>query len=443
MNKYAKCRTAFAVCIGLLAPCHMALAQTSALQHGLEELFLQADRSNATLQSMRSAITQADAGIASAQTQKLPEISGTASVSYLGNARIWNRHFGESTSAPMPHYGNNFALRAEQVLYAGGAIKGSIELSQQGAQMARLSAADEQQRVRFALASLYFQLHELYNQERIYAKNREQANEQITLMKNRRQQGVSLRNDVTRYELQLQQITLGETSVKDRQSIVSKQLLTALGNDSAHIAMLGEEAFNVDGIEAGSEASWQQLAATNHLGLQQSSLSVDMSRTQEKIARAARLPKFAIVAEDHLDGPVTIEVPPLNKNLNYWYVGVGVSYNFSSLYKAKKKINEARLATVHANDQLEAARQGVSDAVHAAYVNLQTARTQLQTCEKSVQLATENYDVVSNRYKNGLAIVTDLTDAANMKLDAQLALVNARINVAFSFYNLKYVTASL
>ncbi len=164
MNKYAKCRTAFAVCIGLLAPCHMALAQTSALQHGLEELFLQADRSNATLQSMRSAITKADAGIASAQTQKLPEISGTASVSYLGNARIWNRHFGESTSAPMPHYGNNFALRAEQVLYAGGAIKGSIELSQQGAQMARLSAADEQQRVRFALASLYFQLHELYNQ---------------------------------------------------------------------------------------------------------------------------------------------------------------------------------------------------------------------------------------------------------------------------------------
>ena len=85
----------------------------------------------------------------------------------------------------------------------------------------------------------------------------------------------------------------------------------------------------------------------------------------------------------------------------------------------------------------------MSDAVHAAYVNLQTARTQLQTCEKSVQLATENYDVVSNRYKNGLAIVTDLTDAANMKLDAQLALVNARINVAFSFYNLKYVTASL
>lgn len=35
------------------------------------------------------------------------------------------------------------------------------------------------------------------------------------------------------------------------------------------------------------------------------------------------------------------------------------------------------------------------------------------------------------------------SDAANMKLDAQLALLNARINVAYSFYNLKYVTASL
>lgn len=442
MNKYVKCRKALAVCLGLLAA-GAVQAQTAALEHELEELFLQADRSNATLQSMRSAITVADAGIESARMQKLPEISGTASVSYLGNARLWNRHFRESTSAPMPHYGNNFSLRAEQVLYTGGAIKGAIELSRQGAQMTRLSAADEQQRVRFALVGLYLQLHSLSNQERVYAKNREQANEQIRLMQNRREQGVSLRNDVTRYELQLQQITLGETSVKDQQSIVRKQLLTALGNDSSSIALLDESAFSVDGINAGGEATWQQLAQTNHLGLQQSELNVDMSRTKEKIERAARLPKFAVIAEDHLDGPITIEVPPINKNLNYWYVGVGLSYNFSSLFKAKRKIKEAALTTAHAADQLTAARQGVSDAVHAAYVNLQTAQTQLATCEKSVQLATENYDVVSNRYKNGLAIVTDLTDAANMKLDAQLALVNARINVAYTFYNLKYVTASL
>lgn len=62
----------------------------------------------------------------------------------------------------------------------------------------------------------------------------------------------------------------------------------------------------------------------------------------------------------------------------------------------------------------------MADAVHAAFVSLGTARTQLDTRRKSLQLATENYELVSRRYQNGLAIVTDLTDAANMKLDAEL-----------------------
>lgn len=102
-------------------------------------------------------------------------------------------------------------------------------------------------------------------------------------------------------------------------------------------------------------------------------------------------------------------------------------------------MNQSRLATTFADEKLIEARQGVGDAIHAAYINLQTARTELTSHQKSVQLAEENYDVVSRRYKNGLALITDLTDAANMRLDAELSLANARINLAYCYYNLKYV----
>lgn len=47
--------------------------------------------------------------------------------------------------------------------------------------------------------------------------------------------------------------------------------------------------------------------------------------------------------------------------------------------------------------------------------------------------------MVSRRYQNGLAIVTDLTDAANMRLDAELQLANARINLVYAYYNLCFV----
>lgn len=431
------------LCMGvamLLAPA-VVQAQTATLQGGLDQLFRVAEEHNATLQSMRSAIDVAQAEVDAAQKSKLPDVNAQLSVSYLGDAWLLNRHFGEAMKAPMPHFGNNFVFQAQQVVYAGGALTAGVQMARQNEQMQRLTADGERLRVRFLLTGLYLQLHSLSNQQQVYERNRALAEEQITLMKRRYSQGVALHSDITRYELQLQQIDLGLTSVIDRQRIVRKQLATALGvadADTSAVAMLPESAFDDSTIKVGAEAEWQQLAAQEHVGLQQSALGISMSRTQEKLERSARLPKIAIIAENHFDGPITIEVPPIDKNLNYWFVGVGVSYNFSALWKNKSKVRKAQLATTYAQDRLVEAQKGVSDGVHAAYVDFGTARTQLATRVKSLQLASENYDVVSRRYQNGLAIVTDLTDAANMRLDAELQLANARINLVYAYYNLCY-----
>ena len=89
------------------------------------------------------------------------------------------------------------------------------------------------------------------------------------------------------------------------------------------------------------------------------------------------------------------------------------------------------------------AQERVENAVQAGYVNFLTAFTDLNTQKKNVELANENYRVVSNRYTNELALLTDMLDASNMKLDADLALVNARVNVIYNYYKMKYLTHTL
>lgn len=61
----------------------------------------------------------------------------------------------------------------------------------------------------------------------------------------------------------------------------------------------------------------------------------------------------------------------------------------------------------------------------------------------SLMAADENYAVVSNRYANDLALLTDMLDAGNTKLEADLALVEARINLIYDYYRMKYVTHTL
>ena len=72
-----------------------------------------------------------------------------------------------------------------------------------------------------------------------------------------------------------------------------------------------------------------------------------------------------------------------------------------------------------------------------------TSFTDLRTREKSVELADENYAVISHRYENGLALLTEMLDAGSMKLSADLALENARINVVYNYYKMKYLTNTL
>jgi outer membrane protein TolC len=67
----------------------------------------------------------------------------------------------------------------------------------------------------------------------------------------------------------------------------------------------------------------------------------------------------------------------------------------------------------------------------------------LETEEKNVELATENYRLVENRYNNQLALLTDMLDASTAKLDAEVRLVNARVNIIYYYYQLKYNSGTL
>ena len=426
----------------------------------LEELFRTADEHNTSIQSFQSAIQEAEAGIEAAKAERLPDVDASVAFSYLGGGRITDRNFTNGFGVHIPHYGNNFALQASWAVYTGGAIQSGINLSKLAAEMAKANATDNQQRVRMLLTGYYLQLHNLRNQERVFDENIALTETLIAHTQKRQSEGVVLRNDITRYELQMESLKLGRTQVQNQAKIINHQLLTALGVDK-EIDILPTEAFGISedykslkspeyldypGTPEKPEASesfWQSEATMNAPALQLSQLGIEMSEEKVRLEKSARRPTVAVVAEEHLDGPITVEIPNLNKNLNYFFVGVGVKYRFGSLYKNNKKVRQAQLATETAREQHQTAIEGVENAVQAAYVNYQTSFTELETSRKSVELAEQNYEVIHNRYQNGLALVTDMVDAANQRLDAQLRLVNSRISVLYNYYNLKYITGTL
>lgn len=416
--------------------------QSEELAMSLEQLFRTAEEHNTSIKCFQSAIEEAEAGVKAAKAEQLPDATASLSFSYLGGGWISDRDFKNAVGVHIPHYGSNLAVQASWAVYAGGAIRSGIRLSQLTSDMAQANAHENRQRVRMLLTGHYLQLHNLKNQERVFDENIALTETLIELTKKRQSEGAALKNDITRYELQLEQLKLGRTQVQNQAKITNHQLITALGIGEG-ITILPTEVFEEGTDEIGAESIWQQAATYNSPSLKQAQLGIEMSKQKERLEKSACRPTIAIIAEEHLDGPITVEIPNLNKNLNYCFVGVGIKYRIGSLYKNSNRIRQARIATETARHQQQAALEGVENAVQAVFTDYQTTLTELETSKKSVELAQQNYSVISNRYQNGLALVTDMVDAANQRLDAQLALVNSRIKVLAGYYNLKYVTGTL
>ncbi|OCW94623.1 transporter [Macellibacteroides sp. HH-ZS] len=408
----------------------------------IQEMFDLAEANSRSIRTYDLAEKEAEQAVQIAKNALLPSVDVSLSASYLGDGWIADRDFSNGANAPMPHFGNNFAIEASQVIYAGGAISNSIAVAKLRKQLARLDKVRNREDIRFLLVGNYLELFKLQNQAAVYRKNIEQTVRLLADVKARQKEGLALKNDITRHELQLKTLEQALLQINNGITIANNELVTVLG-------MPLETSIRVDTCllislpVISNEVDWQVTALESSPLLQQAKLGIEASIHNEKIVNAERLPSVALIAGDHLDGPITIEVPPINKNFNYWYVGIGIKYNLASLYKTGSKSRLARYSHQKAVENELLLRDNIQTQVKASHVRFAEAFAMYDTQKKSLELAEQNYDVINNRYLNDLALITDMLDAGNSKLSAELQVVNARINILFNYYKLKKATGTL
>lgn len=408
----------------------------------LDELFAIAESHSTQLRPAFSSEAEAHRGISEARANRLPDINANLSVSYIGDGFTTKRDFSDYQKAPIPHLGNTIGLNVSQPLYTGGAITAGIDLAELKLTAARYSTELQRDNIRFQLTGFYLDIYKFSNLRSVVEHNRDRAEQVLAEMQARVEQGVALQNDITRYELLVSNLNLQITKINNTLKILNSNLVTIAGLP-AGTEILPDTTILARSLPTDSEATWQAEAALNSPTLSLARSGVDIARKSESLTKSDRLPKIGIQAGWSLDGPITVEVPPINRNLSYWYVGLGVSYNISSLFKTNKSIARSRAATIHANDMLDAARENTELSVRADYIRYLEAYEELKTQQKSVELAERNYGIVNTRFSADMALITDMLDAANSKLDAEQQLVNARINIIYYYYKLLFTSGKI
>jgi outer membrane protein len=370
------------------------------------------------------------------KTALTPSLDISLSALYIGNGVISDRDFTNGQNIDMPHFGNNFGIEASQVIFAGGSIATNIEKAKLEEQVAQLNYDRDELDICFLVTAYYLDLYKLMNQREVLQKNIEQTELLIQQIKSKELQGMALANDVTRHELLLQNLKLALIEVNNNHTIINNQLLVTLGLPSQMIIVPDSSVLELN-LSAVTPDNLFQQAAENLPELKYAALNKEIANKELRIAKADYYPQIAVVAADNFNGPILIEVPTINSNFNYWYAGVGIRYNIASLYKTNRKVQLAA-DNQHIAECAEALKlEQTQVSVRIAYIRFQESFEKLTVYETSCRLANENYRIINNRYLSELVLITEMLDASNAKLNSELQVVNAKLNLIYNYYRLQ------
>jgi outer membrane protein TolC len=378
--------------------------------------------------------------ISKAQTEilrnkRLPDASISITAGYLANVGVIGLSQMEDGFYAMPHFSNSYRLEANYTVYNGGKINCEIDISELQEKISSLQTEKDMQGLKLLLSGYLLDLYMLRLQRKVYEKNIVQAESVLQKIKNQLKAGIALKSDQIRNELLVEEMKLQLLRIKNRISILNNVL-----SETLHLPQYSQIVPN--NIFFGEESPialdvWQENALQNASELKIKAIESDISKKEKQQTKSNLLPRLSLYLENGLSHPYVYDIPAKDIYSNILSTRIRLSYPLDELYKNKEKVHQANKRLDYAHEKEELAKEEVRKALFSAYTLYMEAQQALASEEKKAELAAENYRRISNSYYQQVALITDLMDASNQKLTAELQMVEARSRIVMRYLELK------
>ena len=375
-----------------------------------------------------------------AKLQQLPTLSFSANAFYLGDAVILDTDFSKVSDVDLPNFGNTFSLQASQLLYKGGAIKKSIEMAELQTQLAELDLLKDEQSIKFLVISSYLDIYKIINQITVYKQNKVLAEQRLANVAKLYEEDMVTRNELIRAELQIKNIEQSILTLQNNHRILSNRMSYALNLPSDALIIPVE---NIQQKAVNNLDYYLDLASMNHPSMLSLDKNISIAEKNVELAKSDYSPTIAAFGGYNMQRPLTNATPAQDLYNNTWQAGLSLTFNIDNLFKTKEKVQLGNIQTSVLQESRTYSLQNIEMDVHSAFVKYYESLQQRELMSESQRLADENYKIIEDKYLNQLAIMAEMTDAATAKLDSELQLSNAEINVLFQFYNLLKSTGTL
>ncbi|MGV8944944.1 MAG: TolC family protein [Lutibacter sp.] len=442
MNIFNKTTLVFALLMGVLQSQIISAQQMQERKMTVQELAESVKENNIQLKMAHTSVKVADARIDEVKTNRLPNISANMQAMYLSDVGMFNKHWNKIQTVDIPNFGHQFNVSANQLIFAGGKINNSIALAEMSKSLTEDQLRDTDQGVKLNAAELYINLYNLQNQKKILESNKLLANERTKNAQYYFEQDMITKNEVLRAEVLERQLEQSILQTQNAILITNKNLTLFAGLDENILIVPDISNLNHQ-IRMQNEDFFREMAFQNNPQLSSSAIQVAIAEKNLKLTKTDRLPILAGFAGYNANRPQTSSTPPLDFYSNTYQVGLNLSYNIESIFKNAKKEAVNLILIDQTEQQKEAIKQKIESAVNAAYKNYHQAIEQREVSAVNEAAATENYRILELKYKNQLVTYIEIIDASNIKLQAELQMLNDETNIILNYVKLLRVTGQL
>jgi len=325
-------------------------------------------------------------------------------------------------------------LSVSEPIFAGNQFKYARQSADLLVQMSRLDADKDKDDMVYLIIDAYMNYNKILQNQLIVAQNKQDVESKLEEITKYESQGLATQNDVLRFRLQKSQIQLTEIQLENNRKIANYNMNILLGlPDSTEIRLSGvtyrltENPVFTDLLQE-AETNRREL---QDIGYQDKLAAIDIKKIQDQ-----RQPTVSANLGAYYINPTGKPIPTGHTVLAPITLGVGASWDISSLYTNKNKVKEATIRKQSLSNDKDDATDQIRKEVHQYYIGYLQSLEQIKVLEDALTQATENERIMESKFRNNLATTTDRIDAQTLIYQSRVNLELAKSDATISYYNL-------
>jgi outer membrane protein len=339
-------------------------------------------------------------------------------------------------------YFNNWSLRlaVQQPVFTGFRLEAGAESARMLERSAGLDLAKDRSELVYAVKSAYWGLARARDYEAVVAETIGQVREHLKDVRAFYDQGLLVKNEVLRAEIQLSNAELAGIDARNAVEIARTALNSLagfpIGTDLELITSPESQASRVAGpAETGDEAAAGALLDTALAGrpeLRAAEFRIKASEAGLKAAKAGWYPQVSLAGNFYYLRPNSRYMPALDRFKSTWDVGLAVSFDLWNWGQTKNQAEQARAQLAQARDARDLLEDQAVLEVTQCRLALTQARRKIEVAAAAVGQADENLRLVRERFRQGVALNADVLDAEVFLLQARTTKVQAAIDLVLA-----------